>query len=264
MATPQILVISDLDQGEGAIPYDPARIRDPFDIAIVAGDCAGRLTSSIAWLADRFAGVPTIYVPGNHDFYRDEGPNGFTIEDEMEAGLELADRLGIHLLVDGEANIGGLRILGSTLWTDLRAGIHHSLSHATGDARRGMNDYRRIHRRSSARRSRRIDPSYTLRLHYGSRRFLETAFAAGDPARTIVVTHHAPSLQSVESRSAELNQCYASDLESEIERWRPALWVHGHIHGSRDYRVGETRIICNSSGRADEDTGFEAGLITTI
>lgn len=260
MANPRLFVISDLHQGEGGVPFDPALIRTPFDIAIVAGDCAGRLTSSITWLSERFAGLPTIYVAGNHDFYRDEGPDGFTIEDETEAGLELADRLGIHLLVDGEASIGGLRFLGSTLWTDLRGGIHHSLSHASGDARRGMNDYRRIHRRSTARRSRRLDPSYTLRLHQESRRCLERAFTSGDPARMVVVTHHAPSLRSLESRSADLNQCYASELEPEIERWRPALWIHGHVHAERDYQIGNTRVVCNPAGRAGEQTGFDHDL----
>ncbi|KQT48983.1 metallophosphoesterase [Aureimonas sp. Leaf454] len=264
MTSQRLLIISDLHQGEGGPPYDPARLSDQFDIVVVAGDCAGRLTSSITWLADRFAGTPTIYTPGNHDFYRDEGPDGFTIEDETEAGQELADRLGIHLLVDGEANVGGLRFLGSTLWTDLRAGVHHSLSHASGDARRGMNDYRRIHRRSSTRRSRRLDPSDTLSLHHGSRRFLESAFSTSDGSRTVVVSHHAPSIRSLEIPSADLNQCYASDLEPEIERWRPNLWVHGHIHTARDYRIGSTRIVCNPAGRAEERTGFDPGLIVDV
>ncbi|WP_102959332.1 metallophosphoesterase [Mangrovicella endophytica] len=260
----RLLIVSDLHQGEGGLPFDPSDIREPFDIAVVAGDNAGRLTSSIAWLGDRFLGTPTIYTPGNHDFYRDEGPDGSTIEDETEAGMELADRLGIHLLIDGEANVGGLRFLGSTLWTDLRAGHHHSLSHSSGDARRGMNDYRRIHRRSSTRRSRRLDPSDTLRFHHASRRFLGEAFVTGDASRTIVVTHHAPSLRSLQSPSAELNQCYASNLEAEIHLWRPTLWVHGHIHSARDYRIGPTRIICNPAGRAEEYTGFEPELIVDI
>ena len=27
-----------------------------------------------------------------------------------------------------------------------------------------------------------------------------------------------------------------------------SLWVHGHMHDSFDYQVGDTRVICNPSG----------------
>lgn len=260
----RLLILSDLHQGEGGTPFGPSEIRQSFDVAIVAGDCAGRLTSSLAWLGERFPGTPTIYVPGNHDAYRDEGPFGFTIKDELEAGRETAARLGIHLLSDDGCEIGGLRFLGATLWTDLRASHHWSRSHAFAEARRWMNDYRRIHRRSSTRRSRRIRPEDTLAWHRRSRAFLESAFCEGGGDRTIVVTHHAPSLRSLTDPFDGTNHCYASDLESEIGRWRPALWVHGHIHRRADYVVGATRIVCNPLGRAEEDTGFDAGFIVSV
>ena len=236
MDNPRLLILSDLHQNDGGRTFDPAsEITAPFDIAIVAGDCAGRLTSSIAWLGDRFAGVPTIYVPGNHDFYRDGGPYGFTIEDELAAGCDLAVRLGITLLSDDAATIGGLTFLGATLWTSLHSRLHASRRHAFADANRWMNDYHFIHRNSSTRRSRRVTPDDTLAWHRRSRRFLADAFAGGiDPRRTIVVTHHAPSLQSLSQSNDRLNHCYASDLEPEIEDWRPAAWIHGHIHTGRN------------------------------
>ncbi|WP_224006048.1 hypothetical protein [Aureimonas sp. SA4125] len=46
--------------------------------------------------------------------------------------------------------------------------------------------------------------------------------------------------------------------------WRPALWVHGHIHQACDHRIGDTRILCNPAGRAEENTGFDAGLVVTM
>ena len=33
-----------------------------------------------------------------------------------------------------------------------------------------------------------------------------------------------------------------------IERYEPALWVHGHMHDSFDYRLGRTRVVCNPRG----------------
>nr|WP_280528913.1 metallophosphoesterase [Aureimonas jatrophae] len=256
-----MLVVSDLHQGEGGVPYDPAAIRTPFDVVVVAGDCAGRLTSSLRWLGDRFAGTSVVYVPGNHDYYRDGRRDGFTMEDELDAGRELADRLGIHLLSDGEARAGGVRFLGATLWTDLRSGFHTDRSHAVGEARRGMNDYRLIHRRSSTRRSRRLSPIDTLAYHGRSREFLSHALASDRDVATVVVTHHAPSMRSLPDPTAALNQCYASDMDSLVGDWQPDLWIHGHVHVRADYRIGTTRVVCNPSGYRGETSGFDPGMI---
>ncbi|BDA84209.1 hypothetical protein Sa4125_17510 [Aureimonas sp. SA4125] len=168
-------------------------------------------------------GIPTIYVPGNHDFYRNGGPDGFTINSEIDDGRELAAKTGVHLLIDDTIELAGYRFLGSTLWTDLRACHSRDLAHACGEARRGMNDYRRIHRASSTRRSRRLQPSDTLAMHRRSWIFLSDQFRAGDASRTIVVTHHAPSIASLRDPFEPLNQCYASDLNAEI-RSCPSTW----------------------------------------
>jgi predicted phosphodiesterase len=66
----------------------------------------------------------------------------------------------------------------------------------------------------------------------------------------VVVTHHAPHPKSVEPyRESHLPMWapgfYASDLTWLIERHRPDLWVHGHIHVPVDYVVDRTRIVSN-------------------
>jgi hypothetical protein len=128
-----------------------------------------------------------------------------------------------------------------------------------------MNDYRFIHRISSTRRSRPITPATTLAWHRASCRFLADAFAGGlDPRRTIVVTHHAPSLRSLARPHDPLDHCYASDIEPAIETWRPRIWVHGHIHAIRNYRVGQTRVVANPLGRAEEATGFDANRVVEL
>ena len=69
------------------------------------------------------------------------------------------------------------------------------------------------------------------------------------------MTHFAPSWQSISPAygSSELNGYYASDLEDMILRKRPALWLHGHIHSRSDYRIGDTRVICNPAGYEGRD-----------
>jgi len=64
------------------------------------------------------------------------------------------------------------------------------------------------------------------------------------------VTHHAPHRRSIHARfgTDALNAAFASDLSELIARFRPALWVQGHTHCSCDYRVGDTRVLCNPKG----------------
>jgi 3',5'-cyclic AMP phosphodiesterase CpdA len=259
------LIISDLHQGEGGVDYDPAGIRAPFDLVIVAGDATGRLTHSLKWLHDHFGGSPVVYVAGNHDFYRSgERDGGFTIEGEMEDGRELAARRGIHFLENDRIDLGEIRILGATLWTDLRSKLHHSQSAADGEVKRRMNDYRRIHRYSSTRGSRPISPEFTRAMHYASRTWFDAEMAKPFAGNTVVVTHHAPTLQSLPDQTDVLNHAYASDLTSVITLGKPVLWVHGHIHCQSDYRLGETRILCNPLGREGERSGFVGDLIIDV
>ena len=41
---------------------------------------------------------------------------------------------------------------------------------------------------------------------------------------------------------------YATDLDSLIGDLRPALWVHGHTHVTREYDVGGVPVVSNALG----------------
>jgi Icc-related predicted phosphoesterase len=71
-----------------------------------------------------------------------------------------------------------------------------------------------------------------------------------DPAKTIVVTHHAPSPLSIRAIHAgsPLNAAFVSDLDEMIAGSRVALWVHGHTHDNVDYKIARTRILSNQAG----------------
>ena len=64
------------------------------------------------------------------------------------------------------------------------------------------------------------------------------------------MTHHAPSPRSIHPRFAgdECNPGFASNLEAMIQRFQPALWVHGHVHNAVDEQLGRTRILANPRG----------------
>ena len=85
--------------------------------------------------------------------------------------------------------------------------------------------------------------------------------------KTVVITHHAPSILSVpeQYKNDQLSASFASEMEKFIEKTEPDLWIHGHLHTSSDYHIGSTRVICNPRGYADEpNNNFDIDLVIKI
>jgi len=84
----------------------------------------------------------------------------------------------------------------------------------------------------------------------------------------VVITHHAPSRQSIPKPFGNdlLSAAYASDLEDVIESLNPTLWVHGHMHTTLDYHIGSTRILANPRGYPGElhADQFDPGLVVEV
>ncbi len=143
----------------------------------------------------------------------------------------------------------------TTLWTDFEGGNPVSMNEAAAY----MNDYRLINNGK-----RRNSPTDILQMHTAMRQHLETFVKEGD----IVITHHAPSFQSVpeEYKHERINGAYASDLEDLILRKKPAVWFHGHMHTAKDYMIGNTRIIINPRGYGNQhkSNGYNPRLVIEV
>lgn len=259
----KICVMSDLhlefeDARDSSILNAPPAVE--ADLVLLAGDVHTRARGP-AWAAKAFPDKPVVMIGGNHETYKD------SLYASIAKNRQAADAQG--LLPDGTRHVTWLerevfrwtspgghkaRVLGATLWTDfelfgpeLRAGCQML-------ARRDMNDFS-IVKILDQGETRRFDPNDARRIFEMSVRFLEEELEKPFEGVTVVITHHAPSPKSVSEHFAQdrLSAAYASDLERLIEAYRPALWVHGHIHTSRDYRLGATRVICNPRGYWPDD-----------
>jgi calcineurin-like phosphoesterase family protein len=87
--------------------------------------------------------------------------------------------------------------------------------------------------------------------------------------KTVVITHHLPSAQSVAERykPSLTSACFASNLDDLMGM--SALWIHGHTHDSMDYVLHGTRILCNPRGycrlpEAPENRAFDPTLVVEI
>jgi Icc-related predicted phosphoesterase len=97
--------------------------------------------------------------------------------------------------------------------------------------------------------------------------WLKEELSKGDPARTIIITHHAPSHSSEAPyhKNSPLNAAFTSDLDSLIEQSGVPLWIHGHTHYNVDYKIGSTRILSNQRGYPDETCkGFDPKMVVEL
>ncbi|AJD41704.1 phosphatase [Rhizobium sp. SEMIA 4085] len=227
--------------------------RDDVDVLVCAGDVLTKgLVPSLRWLADTIAReIPVIFVAGNHDFY------GASIEESIRDSREFAAGFSnVHFLENDAVEIGGVRFIGGTLWTDFRLfGRNPSVSMSYAES--GMNDFKKI--KFSKAPYRKFKPIHAYRKHIETRDFIAADLRKHTRPKSVVVTHHAPSPRAIALgfRHDPLSACYASDLEDLITEAGPTLWVHGHVHHRNDYIIGSTRVVSNSRGYPGEATGFD-------
>ncbi|HWN96158.1 MAG TPA: metallophosphoesterase [Methylomirabilota bacterium] len=225
------------------------------DVVVLAGDIhLGR--EGRKWARNQFPDQPLIYVLGNHEFYRHSLPA------LTETLKRETDGSHIHLLENDSVEISGYRFLGCTLWTDFQ--LLRDAETSMRVAEQTMSDYSIVEFSPERRALRARD---TARLHADSVAWLRSELAKSDPARTIVVTHHAPSPRSEAPYhvGSPLTPAFASDLDSLIEQSDVPLWIHGHTHFNVDYKIGSTRVLSNQRGYPDElCKGFEPSLIVEL
>lgn len=193
------------------------------DIAILAGDIATPkyIEACLKTFAEMYKRV--IYVPGNHDHWRALREDVFGYLDQIASEVPNLTWLNRKMV-----EIEGRRFLGATLWFpyDPLNAIYEGF----------YGDFQKIPRYRD----------WVYKENAEAQDFLKREIKPGD----IVITHMAPSTQSILSkyRGRPTNRYYICDMSETILDQKPKYWIHGHIHDSIDYTLGETRVLTNPLG----------------
>jgi hypothetical protein len=177
-------------------------------------------------------------------------------------------------LENDEIVIHGVRFLGCTLWTDFLlygAGVQ---AEAEQYAMRHMNDFlqaapliRHPRTEESATLGRAFTPFDSGQIHSGSMHWLKEKLSDVS-LPTVVVTHHAPARQSIDPKynSDSLTPAFVSNHDEFVESSGARMWIHGHVHRGFDYRLGETRVLCNPRGYPQfrENLRFQPDLVVEV
>lgn len=214
------------------------------EVLVLAGDLVSLTPHDWLWsvarlkeFADRYKRV--VYVPGNHEFYNT------SIED---ADLPLlAQQTGVDVLwPEHSVTIDGQRFVGGVMFQPKPLEGYDPEPDKISD-HRFIDDFETE-----------AEAEYHALRDYLSRSLTEN---------DIVVTHHAPSNGSLASqwRGNPCNWWFIThQMQELIEAYQPKLWIHGHVHTPFDYRIGNTRVVCNPMGYPDEGVPFNPKLLIEV
>lgn len=234
-----------------------------FDVAVFAGD-VHHAYRAVSWLTNQRAlwHKPVLFVAGNHEYY------GSILEDGAARIRDAARGTNVTFLdADEVPIIDGVRFLGCTLWTDYR---FEARDQAHG-LRAGimMNDHKFIRTSGGAEIPVPFTPAEAYKRHLAERRWLTDRLAEEHDGPTVCITHHGIHPRSRHERYEDdgaINASFISDLSDVIEEHQPSLWIHGHVHDTHDYNVGQCRVLCNPRGYSRGGDNFEnaAGFIPNL
>lgn len=210
-------------------------------------------------LCEKFKFV--VYVPGNHEFYRGEY---WEVQSKWRLISENVNNL--YYLDNDYLDIEDVRIIGSTLWTDML----NNDPIAKVNCSMGVADYKAILIDDGVQK-RLLEPDDTIKFHKKSREFIENTLKNTTDKKVIVVTHHLPlpALNHPNFYNSSINGAFYSDLGEITNSYDIDYWIYGHSHYSCDLTVCETRFLSNPRGYSflkdsQENPFFDKNLILEV
>ncbi len=236
-------------QGQGF--WVPEKLEDDKNtVLLIAGDFGlvkheRTLMYLLEDLCEQFHAV--VYVLGNHEYWKGCLLRAVPKIKEATAHIE-----NLYILENDSVVFGDTVVIGCTLWSDI-----------TKVAEQFMHDYRAT--RYSADNPRRMVGMDTVTKHLESVNYIQQAIHAYEGLNKLVLSHFAPSYNSVHPcfYGSDCNSAYFTDLEYLVEQID--VWCHGHMHNSSDYMIGNGRVLANPRGYLhEENPEFKEDLIFEV
>ncbi|MBO9200600.1 MULTISPECIES: metallophosphoesterase [Niastella] len=216
--------------------YMERHLLEPMgEVLILAGDIlpfALHSTQSpvIDFIADNFEQV--YWVPGNHEYYDYDLA---TVADPLLEKLRSNVWLVNNQVIDNK----GISFICSTLWSKVE--VVNAL-----DIQRGISDFFTIQWNGE-----KFTTEQFNQLHNRSVDFLEKAFKEKTAEKSIVVTHHVPTLYDYPKRfrSSKLNGAFVTELHDLVHDSGADYWIYGHHHFNvPSFKIGATTMLTNQLG----------------
>lgn len=190
------------------------------------------------------------WIAGNHEYY------GFDIAEKGGSFMEKI-RKNVTLLNNDTIECGGVKLIFTTLWSKISSANRWYIQNR-------LNDFRRIKNDGMA-----FTPDHYNELHKECLAFLKEEFYKNKYDKTIVITHHVPTLLNYpdEYKGDVLNNAFAVELFDLIEKSGIDYWIYGHHHSNIPaFKIGKTTMLTNQIGyaHANEHLAFNPKAVIEL
>lgn len=211
--------------------------------------------------------TPVLFIPGNHEY------DGLDFDSAHARLQETCSRLGLIWLERETVVLGGVRFVGTTLWSDFDAlgpPANDSAATLTQQLRAREKAFRAANfylRKTGGTRGGAPFLAEAVREQaLGCQHWLRGALCTPFDGPTVAVTHFAPSLRSADPRYGLTpgTAGFCNALDELLPQAR--LWLHGHLHAPSDYVHRGCRVVANPLGylRKGEQAAFRPGLMLSL
>ena len=213
------------------------------DFIVACGDISGDRFTTEEWIKANITNG--VFVEGNHLGY-----NGVTSDsdDTKEYSIKyLKNKFKnghVRFLENNIYIVEDIVFVGCALYSDFS--LYDNPVYCSRLAWKSMNDFRYIKVKDKDI-VRTLDPMDTIKWHKKSVNFINKTCKTYSNKKIVVVTHYAPSIESIseEYKDDMLSAAFASNLEWVMqENDNLVLWCHGHVHTDVDYIKYGTRVVC--------------------
>jgi predicted MPP superfamily phosphohydrolase len=227
------------------------------DILILAGDI-GYPESPIterffAWCCELWPHVVWIY--GNHEYYSffsyfegDIMTPSYTMSQKEKMSEKYKKFTNLSVLFSDTVRLEkfpGIRIIGTTLWTDIPSEEVYPVS-------RFMNDFNYI----CVEDGKTFTTDKWTELHTQQYKFIEDQLKDAEEKneKVVVVTHHLPSYKMClpQYKDSPVNSGFMTNADELLEHPSVAVWICGHSHGYKTEKImkrNSETILCYLNAR---------------
>ena len=223
------------------------------EILLLAGDLVPfslleEFSYFIDLISDAFEKI--YWVPGNHEYYRyDMAKKSVMLNEKIRSNFFLVNNL--------EVDYKNVKLIFSTLWSKISADNEFKIQ-------RSIRDFDLIKVKDE-----KLTPTQFSDLHNECFSFVESAVRNNKAQKTIIITHHVPTLINYPPhyKTDPLNEAFAVELFDVIENSNADYWIYGHHHTNvPEFKIGKTKMITNQLGYVahDEHLQFRRDAVIVI
>lgn len=221
------------------------------DYVLITGDLASKL-GGWGFIQELLSkNYIVIFILGNHEYHSENRKAVKTYKEIEELWKKKSEEFeNFYVLINDTVEFEGIRFIGSTLWTNLNNLEQEAIEYFS-EMRDSTKIYKTFYGIGYSRRGgRNISVTDFYDFHIKSVEFIEKELEKEFEGLTVLGTHHAPLIESLDTRykGSKLNNYYASDLSYLFDKYKIDAAFHGHVHQSKHYFYKDTLVTCNPRG----------------